>query len=134
MRPRPPPRRSRRTCASSRGPAAPGVRGTDEPEWSERLERELPNVRAGVAWMLTRGRHADVLDALIALTPFLWRFGHTREGARWFGAVIAEPGLEPERRRPAQAVAATLLWASNADGAEAERLALAALEMPGGPG
>ena len=110
-----------------------GVRGTDEPEWSERLERELPNVRAAVAWMLTRGRHADVLDALIALTPFLWRFGHTREGARWFGAVLAEPGLDAELRRRGQAVAATLLWASNADAAEAERLALTALEMPAEP-
>ena len=57
-----------------------GIRGPDEPVWSERLERELPNLRAAVAWLLARGRPTDVLDALIALTPFLWRFGHTREG------------------------------------------------------
>ena len=110
-----------------------GVRGPDEPVWSERLERELPNLRAAVAWMLAHGRHADVLDALIALTPFLWRFGHTREGARWFAAVLAEPSVDAERRRRGQAVAATLLWASNAEEAEAERLALAALESPADP-
>ena len=39
----------------------------------------------------------------------------------------------PSGAGAAQAVAATLLWASNADGAEAERLALAALEMPAEP-
>jgi len=119
-------------CALAQAGGA-GVRGAGEPDWSERLERELPNVRAAVAWMLLRGRHADVLDALIALTPFLWRFGHTREGARWFGAVLAEPGLDAELRRRGQAAAATLLWASNADPAEAERLALATLETPAEP-
>ncbi len=110
-----------------------GVRGIDEPIWSERLERELPNIRAAVAWMLARGRHEEVLDALIALTPFLWRFGHTREGAGWFSAVLETPSLDSELRRRGQAVAATLLWASNAEGAEAERLALAVLETPAEP-
>jgi hypothetical protein len=110
-----------------------GVRGSDEPAWSERLERELPNIRAAIGWMLARGRHADVLDALIALTPFLWRFGHTREGAGWFGAVVAEPSLDAELRRRGQAAAATLLWASNAETAAAEQLALAALAAPAEP-
>ena len=107
-----------------------GVRGPDEPVWSERLERELPNLRAAVAWMLAHGRHDDVLDALIALTPFLWRFGHTRDGSGWCADVLAEPSLDAERRRRAQAVAATLLWATNERDSEAEQLALAALETP----
>ena len=119
-------------CELARAGGA-GIRGTGEPVWSERLEREMPNVRAALGWMLARGRHEEVLGALIGLTPFLWRFGHTRDGADWFAAVLADPSLDAELRRRGQAVAATLLWASNAEKAEAERLALAALEMPAEP-
>ena len=101
-----------------------------------RSEKRAGGARAAEPWRGFRrgcsrhGHHDDSFEALIALTPFLWRFGHTRAGSRWRANVLAEPSLEAERRQRAQAVAAMLLWATNERGSEAEQLALAALETP----
>ena len=40
------------------------------PEWVTRLEEELPNVRAAIAWLLTRGEATQALRLLAAAEDF----------------------------------------------------------------
>jgi predicted ATPase/DNA-binding SARP family transcriptional activator len=113
------------------------VRGPGEQTWSARLDAEMPNIRAAIAWLQDAGRPEDVIRIAVALWPFLWPQGHAVEGQRWLMTAL-EPDrntrIDPELRRQALATAATLAWTIGGREPEAERLARAALDArPGGP-
>jgi predicted ATPase/DNA-binding XRE family transcriptional regulator len=64
------------------------LRGPDQLEWLERLEREHDNLRAALAWALQRGD----TEAGLRLGNGAWRFwevrGHLAEGRKWLETFI----------------------------------------------
>jgi predicted ATPase/DNA-binding CsgD family transcriptional regulator len=70
-----------------------GWRGPDPNAWLERVERELANVRAALAWSAT---HENELELGLRLGAALWRFwelrGHIAEGRRWLTQLAEAPG------------------------------------------
>ncbi len=76
--------------------ARPHLRGPLQKVWFERLEAELDNFRAALAWGIGTG-------AGLSLAGDLWRFwyqrGHAVEGRAWLAAALARnPDAEPEDR------------------------------------
>jgi len=68
--------------------AATGLTGTEQAEWTDRIEREYQNVRAATGWALARG--ATDLAATMCLG--LWRYwrngNHIGEGRERLGQVL----------------------------------------------
>ncbi|MFO7167739.1 MAG: tetratricopeptide repeat protein [Chloroflexota bacterium] len=72
----------------------------EQEQWLDRLERELDNLRAGLAWHLSQDE--DVAPGL-RMAGRLWRFwdmrGHWTEGLQWLEQALARrPGDAPEDR------------------------------------
>lgn len=104
--------------------------GQRQGEALDRLERELPNLRAALAWCLETGDGERVLR----LTAALWRLwmvrGPLREGERLLLAALELPAARP----PSTERAETLLGAANlissiGDPGTARRLSQEALEV-----
>jgi non-specific serine/threonine protein kinase len=79
--------------------AAPELEGPRRAAWYVRLERELDNVRAALAWLTARGSASatGAVDAAqdglrLASALFeVWMGGHPSEGRRWLAALLALP-------------------------------------------
>ena len=105
----------------------PELHGGRQGEWLERLEHDLPNLRAALEWS------ASSDDGLgLRLATALWQLwikhGHIREGRRWLKEFLADPTAEGRVRARAfagLAVLATLVG----DWPEAERRAEEALRL-----
>jgi tetratricopeptide (TPR) repeat protein len=70
-------------------PAVAELRGPDELEWLERLERENGNFRAAFSWALGATGDTHMAARLCwALQTFLWVRGYHREGRRWAEATL----------------------------------------------
>jgi non-specific serine/threonine protein kinase len=67
--------------------------------WLERLDLELDNVRAALAWSVGPG---DIEPGLW-IAALLWRFweqrGHVLEARRWLGSLLDRPSVEPSPQR-----------------------------------
>ena len=70
--------------------------GPDQVAWLDRIERELPNVRAALIWLRVRGRAEEGLRFAAAPGRFWWRRGYLSEGRTWLDAFLALPS--PRRR------------------------------------
>ena len=69
--------------------AAPHLRTADQLEWLARLDAELDNMRAALAWSVSDGGDPDVgLRLAVALSWFWPLRGHLAEGQRWFEATL----------------------------------------------
>ncbi len=93
--------------------AEPGLKGPDQLLWRRRLEAELPNVRAALAWAEDHG-HVDLRLRLAgALIWFWWTTGHPSEGRGWLERSLA-PGdpVDPAVRARALNGAGLLAWAT----------------------
>ncbi len=67
----------------------PRLRGPDQSQWAERLERESDNLRAVFSWALGDAADAQTSARLgWALQGFLWTRGYHREGRRWAEATL----------------------------------------------
>ncbi|HVC31273.1 MAG TPA: adenylate/guanylate cyclase domain-containing protein, partial [Steroidobacteraceae bacterium] len=66
-----------------------GQRGAEGAVWAQRLQREVDNIRAALAWSVADpdARH-DGLSLALALNNF-WRDGRMREGADWLERLLA---------------------------------------------
>jgi DNA-binding CsgD family transcriptional regulator len=71
--------------------AEPHLIGPDQVAWLERIERELPNVRDALGWLLVQGRAEDGLRLAAAPGRFWWRRGYLGEGRFWLDAFLALP-------------------------------------------
>jgi DNA-binding CsgD family transcriptional regulator/tetratricopeptide (TPR) repeat protein len=68
------------------------LRGAEDVEWLERLEREHDNLRAALSWALERGE----VELALRLAGALWKFwevhGHYGEGRKWLKEALAKDG------------------------------------------
>jgi predicted ATPase/class 3 adenylate cyclase len=72
--------------------AEPELLGPRQGVWYERLEADLDNFRAALAWFLAH-EQADAAARLAAtLMPLWWSRGHGSEGLRWLDAVLERRG------------------------------------------
>lgn len=67
----------------------PVVFGPEQVPWLDRLELELDNLRAAVAWSLAGGRPELTLQVAGALRRFWEIRGHLQEGRRWLEEALA---------------------------------------------
>jgi predicted ATPase len=112
--------------------AGAGLRGRDEVAWTERVDTELDNLRAAVAWAVGTG---DTDLALRVVAPFV--LGGTRAGyaaGAWAAAAASVPGAEAHPLYP-QVLAFSGFAAATAGnqpgGLETCRRALAAADALG---
>jgi predicted ATPase/DNA-binding XRE family transcriptional regulator/Tfp pilus assembly protein PilF len=68
--------------------AYPGLRGPDQAQWLDRLEREHGNLRTAVARALSAGETETATRFGWALWVFWWLRGHQREGRRWMEMLL----------------------------------------------
>ena len=91
--------------------ADPHLIGEDAGRWLERLEHELDNFRAVVAWASSAAALDLVLRLAVALRYFLMLRGYLAEGRRWLeGALPRDGDVDPAIRARARYTAAILAY------------------------
>ena len=96
-----------RWCLALVGDAAPRLRTRDRLAAQARLDREMPNVRTALSWVIDAGRRDDALRLVAELGPY-WSFSFRwHEGLRWTDAALEHAGDAP----PPLRAAALLAWA-----------------------
>ena len=96
-----------RWCLTLVGDATPQLRTRDRPASLARLDREMPNLRATLSWVIDAGRRDDALRLVAELGPY-WRDSfRSQEGLRWTEAALEQAGEAP----PSLRAAALLAWA-----------------------
>jgi len=99
------------------------LQGPEEAEWLDRLEAELGNLRAALAWF-ERTRAAAAFQTLGAALLSLWNErGHWREGAVWLEKALTLGDSDARTRVRALIALCTLLGTQNS-AAELRPLAL----------
>jgi predicted ATPase/DNA-binding CsgD family transcriptional regulator len=120
-------------CLELARQAGSGLWGPEQPVWMERVERELPNLRAALRWLLDAGRADEARELAASLERFWLGHGHLAEGRKWLeGSLDAEHSTPGDRAR-AFAVAATLA-VYEGETTRARALADRALETARGSG
>ena len=86
------------SCLGLAERAEPALLGPDQIAWLDRLEAELPNLRAALAWL----RDAGDAERGLRLAAALWTFWVVRdrvpEGRRWLETFLATGAVEPAGR------------------------------------
>jgi predicted ATPase/DNA-binding SARP family transcriptional activator len=96
-----------RWCLAVVGEAGPRLQTRDRTSSQARLDRELPNVRAALSWVIETGRHDYALRLVAELRPY-WAFSvRWQEGLRWTEAALERS----EDASPSLRAAALLAWA-----------------------
>jgi predicted ATPase/DNA-binding CsgD family transcriptional regulator len=91
--------------------AAPELHGPDEGSWLDRLEVELPNLRATLAWLEARGDEQTMLRLAGAMEWFWHMRGHPGEGRAWLERALAmRPAISSVERARALDAASLLAW------------------------
>jgi transcriptional regulator with XRE-family HTH domain len=90
--------------------AEPELRGPNQVERLDSLEKENGNFRAAMGWALSAGEAETAVRMGWALWLFWWLRGHQREGLRWMEAVLLRSDLSPALRAKALAVAGSLAY------------------------
>jgi predicted ATPase/DNA-binding CsgD family transcriptional regulator len=98
----------------------PEMLGAEQRQGSERLEQELPNLRAALLWL---GEHGELeLSLRLASELFVFWFlrGHLREGTAWIESTLARATNAPLDVRSWALFAAGMLTWARGEFAEAE--------------
>ena len=83
------------------------LRGPDQAKWLERLEGELSNLRAAMAWALRTGAATEALRLAGGLWLFCYLRGHYAEGSQWLErALQLGDSVPPEQIADLSAVCA----------------------------
>jgi predicted ATPase/DNA-binding CsgD family transcriptional regulator len=118
-------------CLRLGAEAETALRGPDQRAWLDRLEVELPNLRAALRRLIDVGRHADALRLACSLDR-LWSVRGHIEGRRWIEEAVAGGPTEASLTARGLALAATLAHYGGELGvaeAEARRAAGAAADL-----
>ena len=86
--------------------AEPELAGPNQAQWLDRLEPELDNIRAALAWCLASERTEDALRAATALGRFWRMHGHVAEARDWLSRAL----VRGESDGAAAHVVANALW------------------------
>jgi non-specific serine/threonine protein kinase len=88
--------------------------GPEQINWFGRLDAELDNVRAALAWSQA---NPSGIEPGLRLAAALWHFwdahGNISEGRRWLGALLSCPGAQPATRARAMFAAGYLASVQN---------------------
>jgi predicted ATPase len=96
-----------------------GLAGPEQSSWFARLNAEIANIRAALAWALPRNRPELGLRLAAELTRRFWNLaGSRREDARWLELAIASAPQPSKDRAEALAGLAILTWKWSLDEAE----------------
>jgi predicted ATPase/DNA-binding CsgD family transcriptional regulator len=94
--------------------AETGLRGPDQQEWRDRLEADLDNVRAALAWGTSASVSDEDAEDGLRMAGALWYFWFQRglpgEGRRWLTRALARCGTAGPDRAQALLGAGTLAW------------------------
>jgi predicted ATPase/transcriptional regulator with XRE-family HTH domain len=74
-------------CLGLTQEAEPHLTGADQRAWFDRLDQELDNLRAALAWARSAGQVELGLRLAGALAVFFEERGHVREGCEWLEAL-----------------------------------------------
>jgi non-specific serine/threonine protein kinase len=77
--------------------AEQGLVGPDQAIWIDRLETNLPNMRAAMDWLHATGQFESGLRLAAALGWFWYRRNREREGRQWLMLFLSHPTSEVER-------------------------------------
>jgi predicted ATPase/class 3 adenylate cyclase len=72
--------------------AEPELLGPRQGAWYERLEADLDNFRAALAWLLAHEDAEAAARLAATLMPLWWSRGHSSEGLRWLDAALERRG------------------------------------------
>jgi predicted ATPase/class 3 adenylate cyclase/Tfp pilus assembly protein PilF len=106
----------------------PELDGDRQGEWLERLEQDLPNLRAVLEWSTEVGDEDLGLRLSSSVATWWFKRGHIREGRRWLAEFVDEPNADATARAKAL-VGLAVLATMNADWSEAERRADEGLKL-----
>ncbi len=67
--------------------------GPEQVGWLNRLDLELPNIRAALGWLRDRERAEEGLRLVMQPGRFWWRRGHLDEGRSWLDTFLAMPPI-----------------------------------------
>src|SRR5579859_5158076 len=73
--------------------AAVHLKGEQQTEWLEQLEREVKNLRAALDWLIVHSEAEQALRLCSALWRFWHLYGYWSEGRRWLAAALALPTI-----------------------------------------
>lgn len=90
------------------------LQGQQQGEWLALLEREHPNLRAALRWLIQNDRLEQAARMCIALWRFWWERDHVREGLQWVEQVRAIENL-PVSVRAKLLYGAGVLWYASGD-------------------
>jgi non-specific serine/threonine protein kinase len=80
--------------------AEPQFTGSQQTVWLERLEQELANIRAALAWSLGSAESAERGMRVASALWWFWRLrGHHGEGEAWVARCLAASGTTPSVAR-----------------------------------
>ncbi len=115
----------------------PRLAGAEQREWLERLEQEVPNLRAVLQWAGDNDELALGLRAAGALWRFWLTRGYLGEGRRWFDLLLsrdADRGEEMDAIRAKALYGAGVLATEQGDYARGEELMRLSLDLYRGLG
>ncbi|HKP51025.1 MAG TPA: tetratricopeptide repeat protein [Chloroflexia bacterium] len=102
--------------------AEPGLRGSEQVEWTRHLEADHDNMRAALKWSVEHGR-ADLALRMGAALLLFWKTrGHLTEGRTWLEMALARGIAASTRERARALMAAGTLAASQGDFTQARSL------------
>jgi DNA-binding CsgD family transcriptional regulator/tetratricopeptide (TPR) repeat protein len=122
-------RRHAMWCLALAEQAEPELLGPEQRRWTERLEAEHANLRAGFNWLIETGATAEAHRLAYALWVFWFIRGHLREGYAWFEQALAAKGIVPADSSVRALWGAGMLAWSQGDNRQAEILGAKALRL-----